>query len=290
MNSRSGTLGLLALVSCLAFSACSSAPEGEGPVPAPEPVPETYDYVALGDSYAALGSTGSEISGPEFCQRSADNYPSLVLADDRVTGSDVSCAGAVTVDVLNPVGEGAERIPAQIDALTEDVDLVTLSIGGNDIGFGAIVGCVVEAMRANQLSTCEPALRERTQERLGELPAELDRIHGGISARAPDARVIVTGYLPLIAPGDDCAEITALSEADRSWVIDRTGELNDVVEEAAQRNGADMVLPDDAGAHTGCVAPEQRWVDFFGAETGAYPMHPTPAGQEAMAEAVLARL
>lgn len=280
MNSRSGTLGFLAIGSCLALSACGSAP-------VPEPAPETYDYVALGDSYAALGSTASESSGPEFCQRSADNYPSRMLGDDRITGTDVSCAGAVTADLLAPVGA---EVPAQVDALTEDTDLVTLSIGGNDIGFGAIVGCVVGAMRDNRFSNCGPALRERTQDRLEELAAELDRVHGEINARSPDARVIVTGYLPLIAPGDDCSEITAVSEADRSWLVDLTAELNEVVGDAARRNGAEMVLPDGADGHTGCAAPGQRWVDFFGTETGAYPMHPTPAGQGAVAEAVLDQL
>ena len=34
--------------------------------------------------------------------------------------------------------------PAQFDALTPDTDLVTLSIGGNDIGFGAMVGCILQ--------------------------------------------------------------------------------------------------------------------------------------------------
>ncbi len=290
VNSRSTVTGLSAVLACLALTACSADPGGEEPAVTPEPVLDSYDYVALGDSYAALGSTGSAVSGPESCQRSADNYPSLVLADDRVTGRDVSCAGAVTADMLNPTVAGEVEIPAQVDAVTREDDLVTLSVGGNDIGFGAIVGCVIGAMRANQPSACGPALQEATSARLAELPAELDRIHREIDARAPDARVIVTGYVPLLAPGDDCVEITAVSEPDRAWVIDLTDQLNQVVREAAERNDAEAVLPPDVEQHTGCAAPERRWVDFFGVDTGAYPMHPTPTGQVAMAEAVLEEL
>lgn len=220
-----------------------------------------------------------------MCQRSADNYPAQVLADARFTGWDVSCAGAVTGDVLS-----AGAVPAQLDALTEDTDLVTLSIGGNDIGFGEIVGCFFESMNSGRPSDCAEAWTEPTRAQLAELPDRLDLIHREIGERTDGARVIVTGYLPMIAPGDDCTELTAISPADREWIVELTGELNRVVEEAAERHGAEMVLPADAGNHTGCAPPEQRWVDFFGSATGAYPMHPTAAGQAAMAAAVLAEL
>lgn len=279
----SGALGALA---CLLLTACTpDAPEPDQPTAAPTQTPPTYNYVALGDSYAALGSVSAAVTGPEMCQRSADNYPARLLSEARITGQDVSCAGAVTEDVLSAGG-----VPAQLDTLTTDTDLVTLSIGGNDIGFGDIVGCFFQSMNSGRTSNCVEAGTGPTSDRLGELPDRLDLIHREIEERTDGARVIVTGYLPMIATGDDCTELTSISPADREWVIDLTGELNRVVGEAAERNGAEMVLPADAGQHTGCVPPEQRWVDFFGSATGAYPMHPTAAGQAAMAQAVLAEL
>lgn len=126
---------LLALPLAGLLAACTApgpAPEAE---PGPEPV--TYDhYVALGDSFAAMGSRSATTTGPFECFRSVDNYPSLVLADDRVTaGEDVTCSSAVTAD-----------IPGQAAALTPDTDLVTLSIGGNDIRFGEIAACFRRAL------------------------------------------------------------------------------------------------------------------------------------------------
>ncbi|AGF72957.1 SGNH/GDSL hydrolase family protein [Corynebacterium halotolerans] len=295
MITRSLQAGSVVVLTCLALTACGTE-SGMSDTAGQTTTEQTtapdlpHDYVALGDSYAALGSRDAALSGPAFCRRSADNYPSQVLADARVTGQDVSCQGAVTDNLLRPRNTGSEEIPAQLDSLTEGTDLVTLSIGGNDIEFGGMAGCFGQAMRAGLPSDCAATWDGPARAQLAELPDALDQVHQAITDRSPDARVIVTGYMPLIAPGDDCTELAAISEADRAWAVALTDELNQVVADAAERHGADMVLPAGTGEHTGCAAPEQRWVAFHGNETGAYPMHPTPAGQAAMAETVLAEL
>lgn len=273
------------LLACLGLSACGTA----GPAPPERPGP-TYSYVALGDSYAAMGSASAATSGPDQCLRSTDNYPSGVLADPRVTGRDASCQGAVTADILAPRDVGSTVVPAQAEALTASTDLVTLSIGGNDIGFGDVAGCFLAAVHSGRESDCAATWGEPTAGRLADLPARLDQVYRVIGKRSGDARVIATGYLPLLAAGETCTGVEALSDADRAWVVSLTTEINRVVAEAAERNGAEMVLPGPAGSHTGCAAPAQRWVDLLGSETGAFPMHPTPAGQAAMADAVLEKL
>jgi lysophospholipase L1-like esterase len=274
-----------------ALAACAddSTTTDGATVASPEPDP-VLTYVALGDSYAALGSVESPNTGPETCQRSADNYPSHVLDDPQVEGQDVSCGGAVTDDLLQPLATQAEEIPAQVDALTEDVDVVTLSVGGNDIGFGGIVNCYVAAIQAGQPSNCGPALQAGVEAQMAQLPAKLDGVYDAIDERSPDAEVIATGYMPLLAPGDECTEVAVISPEDREWIIALTDDLNQHVRDAAERHGGTAVLPEGVEDHTGCAAPAERWVDFFGFATDAYPMHPTSVGQEAMADAVLAEL
>lgn len=94
------------------------------------------EYVALGDSYAAMGSISAPAEDQAVCLRSTDNYPAVVLAGLQVeSGTDVSCAGATMPDLLQPHQAGEAELPAQIDALSPDTDLITLSIGGNDLGF-----------------------------------------------------------------------------------------------------------------------------------------------------------
>lgn len=267
---------LLALPLAGLLAACTApgpAPEAE---PGPEPV--TYDhYVALGDSFAAMGSRSATTTGPAECFRSADNYPALVLADDRATaGEDVTCSSAVTAD-----------IPGQAAALTPDTDLVTLSIGGNDIRFGEIVGCFHRAL--TQPVDCPALLDAPVSDLLTALTAELDGVYGMIGDLSPDARLITTGYLPLLTTGE-CPDLAGVPEEHRAWAVDVTSEINGVVRDAAQRHGSEFVLPADADAHTVCAEPEARWTDVTGELTDAYPMHPTPAGQRAMAEAVLGEL
>lgn len=288
---RRRTLTSVSLVlACLGLAACGTGPAVPDSPPV-ESLPEpTYDYVALGDSYAAMGSTSAQTTGPDHCLRSTDNYPAVVLSDAQVTGRDVTCQGAVTADLLRPRDTGSGVIPAQIDSLTESTDVVTLSIGGNDIGFGDVAGCFLMAMHTGRESDCAAAWEGAVDARLTELPARLDEVYRAIDERSGGARVISTGYLPLLAPGDRCEEVAVLSGADREWVVSLTDEINRVVADAAARHGADMVLPGAADSHTGCAAPEKRWVDFLGTRTGSFPMHPTPVGQEAMAQEVLAKL
>lgn len=238
-------------------------------------------YIALGDSYAAMGGRDQPLKGEPFCLRSSGNYPELIHAE--VT--DLTCQGAVTGDLLEPRTIGERTLPAQVDALTEDTTLVTLSIGGNDLGFGEVAGCIRERIAGENADDCVDLLEETIGEQLDQLPPQLDRVHEAIRERAGDAQVVVTGYLPLVATGD-CPELGDVSEEDRRWAVGLTGQINETVRDAAERHDALFVLPDDAEEHTSCAPPQQRWADIQGHQTDAYPLHPTSAGHEAMAAAV----
>ncbi|GAB3589886.1 Lipase 2 precursor [Corynebacterium faecale] len=263
--------------------ACSGEPSGEaGNGVAGE---ASLSYAALGDSFAAMGGRDQPLRGEPFCLRSAGNYPELVHAD--VT--DMSCQGAVTDDLLRPRATPDGQLPAQLEALDVTTTLVTLSIGGNDLGFGDVAGCISSQMRQTGPTPCVEQWEAVINQRMEAIPDKLDRVHEQINERAGHAQVVVTGYLPLVAAGD-CPELAGVSEADQNWAVSLTAEINRVVEEAAHRHGADFVLPDSAEDHTACAAPEQRWADIRGAETDAYPLHLTSTGHEAMAEAVRAVL
>lgn len=243
--------------------------------------PEPGQYVALGDSYAAIGSRAAPLHGDQFCLRSADNYPHLI--ESAVI--DVTCQGAVTADLLAPRYTGTDYLPPQLDALGEATTLVTVSIGGNDLGFGDVAGCIRQRMDTDSLADCAEVLGNDIQNRLELVPAQLDEVHRQIQHRAGDARVIVTGYLPLLWAGE-CPELGAVSQADREWALALTTQINQIVRAAAQRHDAEFILPAGAEEHTSCAAPAERWVDIRGTETDAYPMHLTSAGHKAMAEAV----
>src|SRR5688572_4758431 len=98
---------------------------------------DTPVYVALGDSYAA-GPLIPLQEEPWGCLKSTNNYAKHVAARLQVDLRDATCSGADTNDMTNAQGVFPEANPPQFDRLDAGVDLVTLQIGGNDIGFGNI--------------------------------------------------------------------------------------------------------------------------------------------------------
>lgn len=217
-------------------------------------------YVALGDSFAALGPTDAPTSGPEGCLRSAVNYPAL-LAEKAEPAEfvDASCGSARTVDMTEPQ---TARTPPQFDALTADTDLVTLSIGGNDIGFGAIAGCVAQTPRSPDGAPCRERLEREVSSALDELGDRLDAVHDGISERSPDARVVVTGYMPLVPADGGCSFLERVSPGDVTWARAVTDRINDVVADAADRADAEFVTPDDADERHACAPAAERYTDL----------------------------
>lgn len=271
-------------------------------------------YVALGDSYAAVGriSPGAWSPGPVACVRTDDAYPTVVARELGVgTFVNASCGGAVTDDLWEP----DNGVPPQFAALNAETDLVSLTIGGNDVGFGAVIlACAlrpladesgllpVADLASGEISEgfdasagCADVIDRQAAAALETLDARLDRVYDEISHRSPEAEVVTIGYLSAIPDEQTirhspaCAPLMAATEAERDKMRFFQGEINRVVRDAAERNGATAVIPDEPG-HSMCSPAATRWVDLTGIETGAVPVHPTTAGHAHVADQVLAAL
>ena len=167
-RARAGVLGLLIAGLTLL-----------GAVPAAaDPGPVGVSYVALGDSYSAgLGAGGSEGS----CARTGNAYPALwAAAHHPVAFSSLACSGA-TVDSVTT---------DQVPGISPDATLVSLTAGGNDVGFSAIM----QTCALRSTSSCLAAVAAAEDIARTVLPARLDALYSAISVRAPSARVVVMGY------------------------------------------------------------------------------------------------
>lgn len=276
----------------------SLAPDPTDPTdPTDPPAPSTYpDYVALGDSYAALGDNTEPAGGPETCDRSLANYPHQLDETDARVGelTDMTCGGAEIPDLS---GEQEEGVTPQYQALEAGTDLVTLSIGGNDIGFGTIVACITRQGPFEGLSpqaTCESEIGETISGDIAETFEEngpIDGVYDQIADRSPDARVVTTQYMPLMpAEGESCAFIEQLHPADVQWSREMTEAINNAADAAAVRNGHVSVMPTDDVDRSACAPADRRWTSFLGVGDDTAPMHPTALGQQAMAGAITAAL
>ena len=203
------------LFSAVLLAACST--------PAEEPQPP--HYVALGDSYAAMGSTTLPLDPPNTCVRAQDSYPELAAKEMDAKLTNVACQGASTLDVLSSAGEH----PAQVDALREDTDLVSLSIGGNDASFVRLTQCATDDI-------CQAESGAQIDLEIRDLPRRLDKVYEEIHHRSPNAKVLATGYLPLIKPGETCPYIEKIPATDREWLAESIERINQAVREAAERD------------------------------------------------------
>ena len=115
------------------------------------PIPAGSHYVAMGSSFAAgPGLTPRAPGSPRRAGRSAANYAHLVAAALGLELHDVTYSGATTGDIL---GLSAPGQPAQLDAVTPATRLVTITAGGNDVGFLPRRGASASACAAGRRIT-----------------------------------------------------------------------------------------------------------------------------------------
>lgn len=260
--------------------------------------PAYADYVALGDSYAALGDNTMPAGGPEGCGQSLANYPNQLDANHAVGElTDATCGGAQTEDIL--VDTQYPEAPPQIEALDADTDLVTLSIGGNDVGFGTIVGCITAHLQPagpDQPIDCREELGGVVAQDIADIFGEggaVDEVYAAIESASPDATVVAAQYLPLMPASDEdgCLFTTLIGAENLEWAREVTEAINDAVDEAAERNGHISVLPSSDTDRSGCAPVDERWVVFAdGSANNTAAFHPTALGQQAMADAIAAAI
>jgi len=288
-----------------ATSAGARTPEGaRTPTAAPPTKAATVlrgSYVALGDSYTAGLGIPERTGATAGCGQSTGSYPHLAARSLRLDLTDMSCSSATIADMTaaQPTGDGTN--PAQLGALSSGTALVTISIGGNDIGLIDIVTKCTEldlvpaliAGRSSTLTPCEDfyttggtdQIRQRIQAVTGNLAATLTQIR----ERAPHARVYVVGYPDLLpAGGGGCGGALGITAGDIAFLNREEVRLNGVLEQVARAAGdgyVDTYTP--SRGHDACSAPASRWLEPLLTSGAAAPLHPNATGEREMADAVV---
>ncbi|GAA3360580.1 MULTISPECIES: SGNH/GDSL hydrolase family protein [Saccharopolyspora] len=203
------------------------------------------NYAALGDSFASGTGTRDYFEDSGDCLRSPKAYPQLWAdAHGAATFSFDACSGATTDD-LNA---------DQLGSLSADTTLVTVQIGGNDIGFADVIqGCLLGTDE-----NCDSAVGDGEAATRDELPAKLDATYEGIRAAAPNAEIVVVGY-PRINSTGDCG-IPGFTETKRERINKGADVLAEVISERAEAAGFTYADPRSAfDGHGVCGDPE--WIN-----------------------------
>lgn len=155
-------------------------------------------YVALGESYSAGTGVPPYLypSDADTCDRSASAWPETLSSNLGYYGLRfifAACQGSKVADLTqtNPATgwPPATGEPPQETALSRDnTRLVTLSLGGNDVGFDPVLTECVE------FPWCASLVGSQLDSSIAQIGAALVQAYEDISSHAPLATIIVMGY------------------------------------------------------------------------------------------------
>ena len=249
--------------------------------------------VSLGSSFAAGPGIRPVVN--KAAGRSARNYPHLIASALGVELVDATVAGATTATILDKsqwtIGR---RFRPQIDAVDATADLVTVTAGGNDLGYmsGILATAVGRQLKGRALTrglgnVLHSRARTPDAASLSAAAAGLERVVEEVHRRAPSARVVLVGYLPIFDPEPTDAVTARFTPDEIARFLRIADQLAEVYAEASMRTGAVLVPADayEAGHGVGSADPWindlQSWRKFSGS------FHPNAAGMTAVAQTVL---
>lgn len=302
-----------AVCSVIQRDGCGVAP-GAGETPLEQAT--SGDYVALGDSYSSGEGAWDYEDGTDFddrddlwpfnddeedhnrCHRSENAYSQVVASANDFAGdvTFVACSGAVITDLTHP-NHGNTGEDPQLDALDDDVSLVTMTMGGNDLGFADVVkDCIINGARGvGFVDSCQEKHDQRIEDLLPELEQRLIDQYRAIKEKAPNARVVIIGYPQLFPehPGDDYHDL--LFKEDQVWMNEKAAELNAMLRDAARQAGVEFVDPTDIFRDHG-IGSDDPWIndlDWGGPGlmiVDPSSFHPNAAGHAAIAQLIQQQL
>lgn len=245
-------------------------------------------HVAMGSSFAAgPGIPDYDEADPAPCYRSTQNYANQLATRLDLSLTDVSCSGATTAHLTGP----RDTIPPQLDALTPDTRLVTITIGGNDLAYigrlttGSCFGLAAETGGSSE--ACRPVPPLPTPQMYADLAQRMDAIAKDVRRRAPSARLVFVDYLAVLPETGQCAATPLpAGQADVDREIARR--LAEITRATADANDASLIAASEfSKGHSACAS--EPWMHGYsrpGAPINGTLYHPNAAGMTAVADAL----
>jgi lysophospholipase L1-like esterase len=248
-------------------------------------------YVALGSSFAA-GPMIPDAVPDQSCGRSTGNYAHLVAAELGLDLTEASCVGATTDNVATTP---QLMNPLQIDVVTPDTRVITISIGGNDVALSkSFVVCGMDGAKGKSCldASIDAAAPDVDSAAIASLLDQVENklvgMLGKLKQAAPAARIYLVSY-PMILPdpATPCPPDVLMQAGDASFLGKLAASLQAAFASAATAAGVDFV--DVYGAsqgHDACAAVGERWVEGQ-ASPGMAAYHPNATGMRAQAELIV---
>ena len=252
-----------------------------------EPDAQPTDYAALGDSFASGGGAPPYDVKPVACARSKRGWPFVFdEASDLVDDVEMRACGGAKIDQLFGLfekGDEYAQIPHEPD---DDVGLVTLSIGGNDVGLGpAIAACATLDCSGVASSPQFTAALAGITKRL------VEEVYPALRTAYPRAKLVHVGY-PRATPAagepvQDCPWLVGpVRTAPEAIVAAVNGALQAATQQAAPLDVTFVDVTDALAGHELCTF--SPWVHPL--SDGPAMLHATADGYKAIGRVVAAAL
>lgn len=268
-----------------------------------------FEYVAMGDSWASGPLMSFPVGEPLFCARSSNNYPAQLaglLQVDRFV--DVTCGSADSDDVTRPqevdpldLDLDLGTAPPQADALGPDTDLVTITMGGNDIGLPkfALRCANLIAIPLGPAPFGRPCVQDLTSggvdqvsEKIEATRPEIVEMLREVRRRASSAEIYVVGYPSGLAQGGTgCWGRWPILDVDAGYIDAKMQEMNAMLASAAQQVGVRFVDTYTSSlGHDACKPAWQAWVNGISFDPDGIPLHPNSRSAANTARVVAAEV
>jgi lysophospholipase L1-like esterase len=268
------------------------------------PPPAADTYVALGDSFTAGTLIPNQNQTPSGCLRSDRNFPHLAAPSTGLPKLvDVSCSGATTDNMTHaqtlPVGSPGTNAP-QFGALDFMTGVVTITIGGNDVGYWSTITDMCTSATGNG-TPCQDQFVvngvDTVSQSIAAAAPKVAAVLDGIHQRATRAAVYVVAYeaifpeLGLEGGSEGCFPQLPFTPGDVPYLRAKQQEINAMIRQQAAAHNATFV--DAYGAsvgHDACQPSAARWVEPATMPGVAYKLHPNQAGMTGAKDALVAAL
>ncbi|MFW0786929.1 SGNH/GDSL hydrolase family protein [Gordonia sp. CPCC 206044] len=258
---------------------------------APTPTPVRYTggpYVAMGDSRA---SGGFFTPTPDYflgCKRSALNYPTIVAAMTLPRRFvDTSCAGAQAPQLYRASQHTAfGNKPPQVWLVPRDAQVVTVSIGGNDMRWGAIVGRCNTAPFTDRHCRSNRGLAGEVSWRIARMENRVTPALRAIRRKAPRAQIIVVGIGGFMG-SHGCWPAVPISDPDVRWLNRVFGRANQALHRATDKVDGTFIDANRRSAGHDPCNPIGAWYESAMSNGSiAYAYHINQQGAVAVAHMV----
>jgi lysophospholipase L1-like esterase len=306
----------------------------------PNKIVNYSDYLGLGDSYTSGEGAFDYLAGTDtdtnHCHLSAKSYPLLIQKDlySIASGHSVACSGARIEDVVSTNDDYIGQVdnignfkylktnqPELLNSITTNflpgyiaqnkfIDYyrpknITVSVGGNDVGFGDILeACALPKVSIHaSTNVCFNTYEDRL-EMLNLVDNTKKRwvsLFQQIKSQAPDSSIYALGYPIMISDKGSCGFNVHLNKSEIEFINEMVVYINNAINESTKKAGINYIDVENAFAGSRLCEADAINIAMNGLTagkddgpmglkvTGSESYHPNARGHELLEQAVISQ-